>query len=59
VMDDFGQPVTGATVTFGSGTDYNKIPAGVPEPSSLMMLGVALMGVATLIFEKSRSMRPR
>lgn len=41
-----GQPIPGATLTGLSGTDY---PANaVPEPSSLMLVGGALAGIAGL-----------
>lgn len=56
VLDANGNPVEGAIITADSGTDYNALtlaPVPASEPSSLMMLGVGLLGLAGVTLKKS------
>jgi FHA domain/PEP-CTERM motif len=49
IEDANGNPVSGTTVVFDSGTNYNDIPVDTPEPSSLTLIGT---GIAALIWRR-------
>jgi hypothetical protein len=56
LVDANGNPISGADIITASGTNYNSLTAptpGVPEPSSLMMLGVGLIGLLRLGLKRS------
>jgi len=57
VFDSNGNLVSGATLVSDSGFNPNAgsttPPVGTPEPSSLLMLGVGLLGLAGLTLRKS------
>jgi hypothetical protein len=53
IEDINGNPVSGASAVFASGTDYNHIPTTTSEPSSLAMLGIGMLALAGLTLKKS------
>ena len=52
VLDSSGNATTDFTLTTSSGYDPSSPPSAVPEPSSLLMLGTGLAGVAAAIRRK-------
>ena len=58
IMGDLGSVVTGTIAGFGaslSATDGNLVLMFVPEPSTLVLLGIGVIGLVVCRYRRSRA----